>query len=127
MIKQYLQVTKPGIIFGNLISVIGGFLLAAKGNIDFLWSAHNNWAVSLPNLTRFLGRGDKKGVFVRLAGSTDVYMLPYTIKSDKPTAAERSLNSALATRKVEVLSVDDLNPAPVAPVQFKFVDPKTSK
>ncbi|MBJ3814806.1 protoheme IX farnesyltransferase [Shimwellia pseudoproteus] len=34
MIKQYLQVTKPGIIFGNLISVIGGFLLAAKGQID---------------------------------------------------------------------------------------------
>ncbi|MDU1157531.1 MAG: hypothetical protein E6992_19940, partial [Escherichia coli] len=23
MFKQYLQVTKPGIIFGNLISVIG--------------------------------------------------------------------------------------------------------
>ena len=35
MIKQYLQVTKPGIIFGNLISVIGGFLLASKGNIDY--------------------------------------------------------------------------------------------
>ncbi|WP_035345802.1 MULTISPECIES: heme o synthase [Dickeya] len=35
MIKQYLQVTKPGIIFGNLISVIGGFLLAAKGTIDY--------------------------------------------------------------------------------------------
>lgn len=34
MIKQYLQVTKPGIIFGNLISVIGGFLLASKGSID---------------------------------------------------------------------------------------------
>lgn len=34
MIKQYLQVTKPGIIFGNLISVIGGFLLASKGQID---------------------------------------------------------------------------------------------
>ncbi|HEY0211522.1 heme o synthase [Acerihabitans sp.] len=34
MIKQYLQVTKPGIIFGNLISVIGGFLLASKGHID---------------------------------------------------------------------------------------------
>lgn len=34
MMKQYLQVTKPGIIFGNLISVIGGFLLAAKGNLD---------------------------------------------------------------------------------------------
>lgn len=35
MIKQYLQVTKPGIIFGNLISVIGGFLLASQGNIDY--------------------------------------------------------------------------------------------
>ncbi len=30
MIKQYLQVTKPGIIFGNLISVMGSFLLASK-------------------------------------------------------------------------------------------------
>ncbi|MBJ7221826.1 MULTISPECIES: heme o synthase [unclassified Brenneria] len=36
MIKQYLQVTKPGIIFGNLISVIGGFLLAAQGSIDYV-------------------------------------------------------------------------------------------
>ena len=35
MFKQYLQVTKPGIIFGNLISVIGGFLLASKGRIDY--------------------------------------------------------------------------------------------
>jgi len=35
MIKQYLQVTKPGIIFGNLISVTGGFLLAAHGAIDY--------------------------------------------------------------------------------------------
>ncbi|ACR69397.1 protoheme IX farnesyltransferase [Edwardsiella ictaluri] len=35
MIKQYLLVTKPGIIFGNLISVVGGFLLAAKGIIDY--------------------------------------------------------------------------------------------
>lgn len=35
MIKRYLQVTKPGIIFGNLISVAGGFLLAAKGSIDY--------------------------------------------------------------------------------------------
>lgn len=32
--KQYLQVTKPGIIFGNLISVIGGFFLASKGSFD---------------------------------------------------------------------------------------------
>lgn len=35
MIKPYLLVTKPGIIFGNMISVIGGFLLAAKGEVDF--------------------------------------------------------------------------------------------
>ena len=44
MFKQYLQVTKPGIIFGNLISVIGGFLLASKGHrlsavrLDAPWS-----------------------------------------------------------------------------------------
>ncbi|PIT57448.1 heme o synthase [Snodgrassella alvi] len=34
MIKPYLQVTKPGIIVGNLISVVGGFLLSAKGSIN---------------------------------------------------------------------------------------------
>ncbi|MGP1959594.1 MAG: heme o synthase [Arsenophonus sp. NC-TX2-MAG3] len=33
--KQYLLVTKPGIVFGNLISIIGGFMLAAKGIIDY--------------------------------------------------------------------------------------------
>ncbi|VFP86435.1 Protoheme IX farnesyltransferase [Candidatus Erwinia haradaeae] len=32
---RYIQVTKPGIIFGNLISVIGGFLLAAQGDINY--------------------------------------------------------------------------------------------
>ncbi|WP_367680640.1 heme o synthase [Candidatus Fukatsuia anoeciicola] len=35
MIKQYLQVTKPGIVFGNLISVTGGFILAAQGVINY--------------------------------------------------------------------------------------------
>ncbi|AEW44620.1 protoheme IX farnesyltransferase [Serratia symbiotica str. 'Cinara cedri'] len=35
MINRYLEVTKPVIIFGNLISVIGGFFLASKGNIDY--------------------------------------------------------------------------------------------
>ncbi|MCD1126187.1 heme o synthase [Jinshanibacter sp. LJY008] len=35
MIKKYLLVTKPGIIFGNMISVIGGFLLASQGSVDF--------------------------------------------------------------------------------------------
>lgn len=71
--------------------------------------------------------GDKKGAFVRLAGSPDVYMLPYTVKSEKASAGERSLNSALATRNIEVLSVDDLNPAPAETVQFKFVEKKVAK
>ncbi|MBW8184568.1 heme o synthase [Shewanella nanhaiensis] len=33
-LKGYVQAVKPGIIMGNLISVAGGFLLAAKGNVD---------------------------------------------------------------------------------------------
>ncbi|MEM5505163.1 heme o synthase [Shewanella frigidimarina] len=33
-LRGYVQVTKPGIIMGNLISVAGGFLLAAQGNVD---------------------------------------------------------------------------------------------
>jgi protoheme IX farnesyltransferase len=36
MIKKFIYLTKPGIIFGNLVSVLGGFFLAAQGNID-LW------------------------------------------------------------------------------------------
>ncbi|OSM98153.1 MULTISPECIES: heme o synthase [Lonsdalea] len=47
MIKQYLQVTKPGIIFGNLISVIGGFLLAANGSIDYSLFIATLFGVSL--------------------------------------------------------------------------------
>ena len=35
MFKRYLKVTKPGIIAGNLISVAGGFFLAARGEIDW--------------------------------------------------------------------------------------------
>jgi protoheme IX farnesyltransferase len=34
MLKRYLLVTKPGIIFGNLISVVGGFFLASKGDLQ---------------------------------------------------------------------------------------------
>lgn len=34
MINYYL-LTKPGIIFGNLVTVAAGFLLASKGNVDF--------------------------------------------------------------------------------------------
>ncbi|VFP87462.1 Protoheme IX farnesyltransferase [Candidatus Erwinia haradaeae] len=36
MIARYIEITKPGIIFGNLISVIGGFLLASQGDINYI-------------------------------------------------------------------------------------------
>lgn len=36
MIKQYYLLTKPGIIYGNLLPAIAGFLLASKGHIHFL-------------------------------------------------------------------------------------------
>lgn len=35
MIKEYYHLTKPGIIYGNLITAAGGFLLASKGHIQF--------------------------------------------------------------------------------------------
>ncbi|WP_092143480.1 heme o synthase [Cupriavidus sp. YR651] len=35
MYRPLLQLTKPGIVIGNLISVTGGFLLASRGNIDW--------------------------------------------------------------------------------------------
>jgi nitrate reductase NapA len=47
----------------------------SNGNIDFLWTAHNNWAQSMSNLTRFLGRGaeDKKGIFDAFIVVSEVY------------------------------------------------------
>jgi heme o synthase len=36
VIKNYVRVTKPGIVFGNLISSAGGFLLASKGRFDMV-------------------------------------------------------------------------------------------
>ena len=35
MFKTYYQLTKPGIIRGNLITAAAGFLFAAKGIVDF--------------------------------------------------------------------------------------------
>lgn len=35
MIKTYVMLTKPGIIFGNLVTACGGFFLASRGIIDF--------------------------------------------------------------------------------------------
>lgn len=35
LIKAYFSIVKPGIIFGNAITVAAGFALASKGNIDW--------------------------------------------------------------------------------------------
>ncbi|EHA1124693.1 protoheme IX farnesyltransferase [Vibrio navarrensis] len=43
MLKSYLSITKPGIIFGNLISVAAGFFLAAK-------TEEANWDLMGPTL-----------------------------------------------------------------------------
>jgi nitrate reductase NapA len=45
----------------------------SKGGIDFFWSAYNNWAVSMPNLTRFLGRGEQKGIIDTFVVVNEVY------------------------------------------------------
>ena len=34
-VREYYRLTKPGIIYGNLITVIGGFLLASRWHVDF--------------------------------------------------------------------------------------------
>lgn len=34
-LKAYYYLTKPGIIYGNLLSTLAGFFLASKGDIDF--------------------------------------------------------------------------------------------
>lgn len=45
--RRYLQVTKPGIIMGNLISVAGGFLMASRGEIDWFLMAATIVGLSL--------------------------------------------------------------------------------
>lgn len=47
MIKPYLLVTKPGIILGNMVSVVGGFLLASRGNIHVSLLLSTLFGVSL--------------------------------------------------------------------------------
>ena len=55
----------------------------SKGNIDFLWSAHNNWAQSLPNLTRFLGEdGEHMGIFDTFIAVNEVYPTKTTKYAD---------------------------------------------
>jgi protoheme IX farnesyltransferase len=36
MYRPYLQLTKPGIVIGNLIAVTGGFLLGSRGHVDWV-------------------------------------------------------------------------------------------
>ncbi|WP_406667880.1 heme o synthase [Gallaecimonas sp. GXIMD1310] len=47
MIRKFIDITKPGIIFGNLISVAGGFFLAAKGSFEWLTLVSTLLGVSL--------------------------------------------------------------------------------
>ncbi|MEB3752918.1 heme o synthase [Acinetobacter sp. MD2(2019)] len=36
MLKKYIFLTKPGILFGNFVTTLGGFFLAAQGAVDIL-------------------------------------------------------------------------------------------
>jgi nitrate reductase NapA len=46
----------------------------SSGKYDFLWTATNNWAVSMPNLTRFLGKdGSHDGIFKTFIVVNEVY------------------------------------------------------
>ncbi|ENU80225.1 heme o synthase [Acinetobacter sp. ANC 4636] len=36
MLKKYIFLTKPGILFGNFVTTLGGFFLAAQGSVDIL-------------------------------------------------------------------------------------------
>ena len=36
MFKKYLFLTKPGILFGNFVTTLGGYFLATQGSIDLL-------------------------------------------------------------------------------------------
>ena len=68
--EGYLEaIAKPGFHTTKI------FRELSNGNIDFLWSAHNNWAQSMSNLTRFLGRGaeDKRGIFDAFIVVSEVY------------------------------------------------------
>ena len=68
--EGYLDaISKPGFHTTKI------FRELSNGNIDFLWTAHNNWAQSMSNLTRFLGRGaeDKRGIFDAFIVVSEVY------------------------------------------------------
>ncbi|QWT22065.1 UbiA family prenyltransferase [Bacillus sp. NP157] len=39
MIRAYIELTKPGIVLGNLIAVTGGFLLGSWTNVEWMKGA----------------------------------------------------------------------------------------
>lgn len=74
--------------------------------------AHYDEAFRIRPGTKFDGYlkklAGKSGAFVRIKGDEDIYALPYTIKSEKKAAGERSLRDALATRGITIVDTDDL-------------------
>lgn len=67
--EGYLDpIQKPG------FHTVKMFREMSKGNMDFLWSAHNNWAQSMPNLTRFLGCTEEyRGIYDTFIVVSEVY------------------------------------------------------
>ncbi len=47
MIKDYYTITKPGIIYGNAITFVAGFVLASEGSIDYMLIAVTLLGLSL--------------------------------------------------------------------------------
>lgn len=82
MFKKYLFLTKPGILFGNFITTLGGFFLAAQGSID------------LPLL------------FLTLLGTTFVVasgcVFNNIIDQDIDQKMQRTQNRALVTKAISV-------------------------
>src|SRR5690606_14925761 len=46
-LNNYIQITKPGIVLGNLVSVAGGFFLASKNTISWMLFLEVAFGVSL--------------------------------------------------------------------------------
>jgi len=46
-VKAYYRLTKPGIIYGNAITALAGFLLASRGHIDIILGIATLLGISL--------------------------------------------------------------------------------
>ena len=53
MFKNYISLTKTGIIIGNLIAGAAGFFMAAKGNIDLIFRSGFFEGVLSSNMSEF--------------------------------------------------------------------------